>query len=162
MRGKKVLVTATILAASLWVALPRATESLELLNRSIYLPVEFQVCEHLGDAVFYQDDALVAKMPAKRIFQFTYYPELDQILPQVVPVRIEGRYLESGEAFVAKLAISPTGVHSAHRTRETDVLRQVEKQKGKIDVRLKEKAILLRCPRFCKRESGEEDVRRDR
>lgn len=130
------------------------------LNRSIYLPVEFRLCEHLGDAVFYQDDALVSTMPARRIFQFTYYPELDELLPGSVPVRIEGRYLDldddenENETFVARLAVSPTGVHSAHRSRETDVLRQVEEQKSKIDVRLEEKKILLRCPRFCKRESS--------
>lgn len=123
----------------------------EYLNRSIYMPIEFRLCEHLTNAVFYQDDVPVSTMPAGRVFQFTYYPKLERLLPELVRVRVEGEYEDESEPFVARLAVTPMGVHSAHRTRAADIERQVHKQKHKVDVRLEPKVIGLRCPRFCKR-----------
>jgi hypothetical protein len=46
---------------------------------AIYLPVHIALCEHLSDAVLYQDEQAVSFLPAKRIFQFTYYPGLSRI-----------------------------------------------------------------------------------
>ncbi len=63
----------------------------KFLNRSIYLPVTFVVCKHLGDAVYYESEQLVSRVPASRVFQFTYYPNLEKLLPAAVQVRVEGR-----------------------------------------------------------------------
>jgi hypothetical protein len=122
------------------------------LNRSIYLPVEFTLCEHLEHAVLYQDDAPISAMPAKRVFQFTYYPDLGQMLPAVVQVRVEGTYVDGGEPFVAKLAVSPTGVHTTHRTLQTGTEKSIEKQGGhKLDIRLEPRQFKLACPRYCRK-----------
>ena len=40
----------------------------KFLTRSIYVPVEFKLCEHLENAVLYQGELAVSLMPAKRIF----------------------------------------------------------------------------------------------
>lgn len=66
------------------------------LPRSIYVPVSFKVCEHITDAVLYESNAdgdevrLVAELPVKRIFQFTYYPALKRIAPEIVIVKVAG------------------------------------------------------------------------
>jgi hypothetical protein len=136
-------VAATFVLSALGGAEPKP------LNRSIYVPVEFVLCEHLGKAVLYQDDQPVSQLPAKRTFLFTYYPELERMLPEMVSVRIEGRYAD-GEPFVAKLAVTPEGIHTAHRTNTLGTEQQVRKQRHKLDVRLEPRTTRLSCPRFCK------------
>ena len=135
---------ASILAAS-------AGAEPKLLNRSIYMPFEFVLCDHLEKAVLYQDDQPVSAMPARRVFQFTYYPDLERLLPELVHVRVEGAYVEGGDPFVAKLAITPDGIHTAHRTRSLDTGEKVAKQRHKIDMRLEPRTLQLKCERFCKR-----------
>ncbi len=39
------------------VSTPLAAKSKKkLLNRSIYMPIDFELCEHLGDGVLYEND----------------------------------------------------------------------------------------------------------
>jgi hypothetical protein len=143
-----VAVTALVLASH---AAVRAEKQPQLLNRSIYMPFEFVLCEHLEKAVLYQDDQAVSAMPARRVFLFTYYPDLDRLLPEVVKVRVEGSYVDGGELFVAKLAITPDGIHTAHRTKALDNGEKMMKQRHKIDMRLEPRTLHLNCERFCKR-----------
>ena len=130
-------------------SLADAEQKRKLLNRSIYMPVEFRLCEHLDSAIFYENDLPTSTMPAKRIFQFTYYPDLGVVLPEQVPVRVEGAYKEDGEPFVAKLAVTVDGIHSARRFRSAGTKEQVEKKLHKVDIRLKPKALKLKCKRYC-------------
>ena len=130
-------------------SLANAEQKGKLLNRSIYMPVEFQLCEHLGSAIFYENDLPTSTMPAERIFQFTYYPDLGAVLPEQVPVRVEGAYKEDDEPFVAKLAVTVDGVRSASRFRAAGTKEQVDKQLHKVDIRLKPKALKLKCKRYC-------------
>ncbi len=126
-----------------------AEQKRKLLNRSIYMPVEFQLCEHLDSAVFYENDLPTSARPAVRIFQFTYYPDLGVMLPEQVPVRIEGAYKEDDEPFVAKLAVTVDGIYTANQFRSAGTKEQVEKKLHKIDFRLKPKALKLTCKRYC-------------
>ena len=152
MRTTKVVQSIGLLMLSAMVSSRAgADENNELLNRSIYMPVEFQLCEHLGSAIFYENDAPTSAMPAQRIYQFTYYPNLGAMLPEQVPVRVEGTYKEDGEPFVAKLAVTVDGVHSANRLRSTNTEEQVARRLHNIDIRLKPTALKLSCKRFCKR-----------
>ena len=123
----------------------------KFLNRSIYMPFEFVLCEHLEKAVLYQDDQPVSAMPARRVFQFTYYPGLERMLPEHVQVRVEGSYAGGGEPFVAKLAITPDGIHTAHHVKGLDTGEKLLKQRHKIDMRLEPRTLQLKCERFCKR-----------
>ncbi len=149
MKAKTALGIATCIAASI-LAAPASSES-KFLPRSIYLPFEFVLCEHLQKAVLYQDDQAVSSMPARRVFQFTYYPDLERLLPELVQVRVEGSYIDGGEPFVAKLAITPDGIHTAHQTKGLGTGQKVLKQRHKIDIRLEARTLTLNCDRFCKR-----------
>ena len=109
-------------------SLADAEQKRKLLNRSIYMRVEFQLCEHLDSAIFYENDLPTSTMPAERTFQFTYYPDLGVVLPEQVPVRVEGAYKEDDEPFVAKLAVTVDGIRSARRFRSAGTKEQVKKK----------------------------------
>jgi hypothetical protein len=124
------------------------------LNRSIYVPVELRVCEHLQNAVLYQGGQAVAVLPAKRVFQFTYYPELKRMEPQIVQLRIEGVYRDTGEPFVAKLAVTSKGIHTAHRAVTLDASKTMQRLRYKIDTRSHVVSLLVRCDKVCSRSNG--------
>lgn len=149
MKSQRILGIAAGVAATLLADSAR-TEP-KLLNRSIYMPIQFVLCEHLEKAVLYQDGQAVSAMPVLRVFQFTYYPNLERLLPELVQVRVEGAYVDGGESFVAKLAVSPDGIHTAHSTKALDTGEKILKQRRRIDVRLDERRLELQCERFCKR-----------
>jgi hypothetical protein len=149
MKSRRILGLAAFASASLLSAHAR-TEP-KLLNRSIYLPMELSLCEHLEKAVLYQDDQPVSTMPARRVFQFTYYPDLERVLPEVVQVRVEGAYVGGGEPFIAKLAVTPGGIHTAHGTKALHTGERILRQRHKIDVRLEPIRLELDCERFCRR-----------
>jgi hypothetical protein len=115
------------------------------------MPVEFLLCEHLEHAVLYQEDLPISAMPAKRMFQFTYYPHLGQLLPASTRVRVEGTYVDGGEPFVARLLVTPDGVHTTHRTVKAETDRSIQKQSHRIDVRLEPRQFRLACPRYCRK-----------
>lgn len=120
----------------------------KFLTRSIYVPVEFELCEHLDDAVLYQGEQAVALMPAKRIFQFTYYPKLERIEPMRTDVRVEGTRAD-GEEFVGKLAVTPWGIFTADEQIELDLKKQLTRMKYKLDVRYKARTLKMRCDSTC-------------
>jgi hypothetical protein len=141
----------------LWVAAPRPSEAknpkpdkARLLTRSIYLPLEIELCEHLRDAVLYQDGQAVSLLPAKRIFQFTYYPRLSRIEPPKTDLRVEGHRAD-GSDFVGRLAVTPWGVFTAKRKIELDMRKQLDKMRFKLDVRYRSVNLKMRCADSCGR-----------
>ena len=127
-----------VMVSSLAVAGPND----KFLARSINMPVEFSLCEHLDDAILYENDVPTSAMPAERTFQFTYYPDLGLLLPEQVRVEVAGKYKEDDKPFVARLAVT---IDDAAGTPE-----QAEKSQ-KLDIRLEPKAIVFACDRYCKR-----------
>jgi hypothetical protein len=123
------------------------------LTRSIYLPVQFNLCGHLREAVLYQNDEAVSVLPARRIFQFTYYPQLERIEPSATAVRVEGTRTD-GEAFTGRLAVTPWGVFSGNHRIELDMNEQLKKMRFKLDVRYQTVTIRLRCEDSCERSRG--------
>ena len=135
------------------VSTPLAAKSKKkLLNRSVYMPIDFKLCEHLGEGILYENDRPMSKMPAGRLFQFTYYAEREVLLPEQVRMRVNGNYLADDEPFTAELSVTVQGIHTAHRFRSADTQVQLQKQRKKIDTRLEKRTIRLACKRFCKRE----------
>jgi hypothetical protein len=128
----------------------RKPDKAGLLTRSIYLPVEIALCEHLRDAVLYQDEQAVSLLPAKRIFQFTYYPGLSRIEPVKTDLRVEG-HRQDGSDFVGRLAVTPWGVFTASRRIELDMDKQLDKMRFKLDVRYQPVSLKLRCADSCGR-----------
>ncbi len=158
-RWERIVVTLALVAGTLALTLAAQASSRRLLNRSLYLPVAFELCEHLGKATLYQDDVAVAVLPAERIFQFTYYPELDRLAPELVRIRIEGVYLEDSQPFVAKLAVTAAGIYSGRRRIDVGFEKAVERLSFRIDTRAERKRLLLQCPRFCARAKPDEPRR---
>lgn len=132
----------------------------KLLTRSIYVPVEFKLCEHLEYAVLYQGDQAVSLLPAKRIFQFTYYPHLERIEPARADVRVEGMRI-NGEEFTGRLAVTPWGIFTAHHRIELDLTKQLARMKYKLDVRYKTRALTMLCSDSCSRGSKPDAVAAD-
>lgn len=121
------------------------------LTRSLYVPIEFRLCEHLAEAVFYQDGQAISLLPVKRIFQFTYYPDLGRQEPSQVDIRVEGRYAGSGEPFKARMALSPGGLHTAREHKTLGLERLVKQFRFHRDVHSKETVLRLACEKFCAR-----------
>ncbi len=132
----------------------------KFLTRSIYVPVEFQLCEHLEKAVLYQGDQAVSLMPAKRIFQFTYYPDLERIEPERSEVRVEGMRT-NGEEFTGRLAVTPWGIFTANERIELDLKKQLSRMKYKLDVRYKNRRLTMRCVDSCQLGSKPEAIAAD-
>ena len=125
------------------------TASGQPLNRSIYVPVSLEVCEHLDEAVLYVDEQAVDYLPTKRTFLFTYYPSLKRIEPQATKLRVTGRRAD-GSKFVARLAVTADGVYTANEQIELDqaVLHQL---RYKVDVRHETLDLRLQCDTVCAR-----------
>jgi hypothetical protein len=121
-----------------------------LLTRSIYVPVQFNLCEHLRHAVLYQDEQALNVLPARRIFQFTYYPQLTRIEPASTEVRVEGSRADGG-SFIGRLAVTPWGVFSGGHRIELDMNEQLQKMRFKLDVRYPTVTLRLRCGDSCGR-----------
>lgn len=128
----------------------RKPDKARLLTRSIYVPIEIKLCDHLRDAVLYQDEQAVGVLPVKRIFQFTYYPVLSRIEPLKTDLRVEGRR-DDGSEFVGRLAVTPWGVFSANHKIALDMDKQLEKMKFKLDVRYQPVSLKMRCADSCGR-----------
>ena len=76
--------------ALLWSHSVPSHAAKRVLNRSIYIPIQFSLCEHLSTGVLYINDRVVAHLPTERVFQFTYYPKLNRLAPAEIQVRVEG------------------------------------------------------------------------
>jgi hypothetical protein len=124
------------------------------LPRSFYVPIEFHLCEHLVQAVLSEEGQPVSALPAKRVFQFTYYPELDRGLPELVKIRIDGHYVHDDEPFVAKLAVTPDGLHTAKEHVAFDTQKDELRFRSRIDVRHETMRFNVHCPRYCSRNAA--------
>ncbi|HXV61315.1 MAG TPA: hypothetical protein VEK15_11515, partial [Vicinamibacteria bacterium] len=78
------------------------------LNRSIYVPVQFSPCEHLENAILYRGDTAILELPGMHVFQFTYYPSLSRLEPELDRVRIEGSH--DGTSFRSEVVVTPASV----------------------------------------------------
>lgn len=134
--------------ALLSVATRGAENKSSFLPRSIYLPIEFGLCEHLHEAVLYQGKQALSPLPAKRIFQFTYYPSLERFEPTRTDVEVVG-LKDDGERFVGKLAVTPWGVFTANQKVELNLEAQLSKLRYKIDVRYETMTLTFRCDDGC-------------
>lgn len=152
-RATRLLALAFVLTAVVASASSEPDDADNLLPRSFYVPIEFELCEHLHEAVLYQGGQAVSHMPAKRIFQFTYYPKLGRVEPVRTDVEVAG-VRDDGEEFLAKLAVTPWGVFTANRKIDLDLDSQLDRMKYKIDVRYEPMPLKLRCSDSCERNAN--------
>lgn len=153
--GVRSLSAGLLLLGTLVGLTPRRVEAERRpLTRSIYVPVTFILCPHLVDGKLYQQEQIVGILPADRIFQFTYYPDLRRIEPEAVQMRVVGSYAEGGEAFVGRIALTSGGVHTATEHIPFELTKEVEKLRYKIDLHLPRVSLRIRCKSICSRDAA--------
>ena len=124
------------------------------LNRSLYIPVFLSVCEHLADATLYIEDQRVGELPIERIFLFTYYPDLNRLLPEATEFRVEGTRTGDNSSFVGRLAVNPKGIYTAEKRIELDFERAKKQLSYRIDSRYEKVSLVMRCETECGRSNS--------
>lgn len=117
----------------------------DALSRSLYVPVELRVCEHLRGAVLYRDDEPLRSLPGKQVFQFTFFPALNRIEPELERVRVEG------PGFSTELIITPASLYVGNKKIDLDVEGQLERLRHHVDSRHETVKLTLRCGEACSR-----------
>ena len=115
----------------------------DVLSRSLYVPVELRVCEHLRGAVLYSDDEPLRSLPGKQVFQFTFLPALNRIEPELERVRVEG------EGFSTELIVTPASVYVGNKKIDLDVEGQMARLRHHVDSRHETVKLTLRCAEAC-------------
>ncbi len=133
---------------------PVKAEQGKFLNRSLYVPVTFRVCEHLAEANLYIEDQRVGTLPIERIFLFTYYPDLKRLLPKVTNLRVEGVRTDDNSPFIGRLALDPTAIYTSERRIELDFERAKKQLSYRIDSRYENVNLLMRCDTECGRSNS--------
>ena len=136
-----VLMVATPL---LWTHTVPSQAAKRALNRSIYIPIQFHLCEHLSSGVLYINDQAVAHLPTERVFQFTYYPELHRLEPEAILARVDGLDAD-GLPTKAHLVIAPNEIRTPRRSIDLDLATYLKKFRYKIDVRHEKVLLKIQC-----------------
>jgi len=111
----------------------------DALSRSLYVPIELRVCEHLRGAILYRDGLPLRSLPGKQVFQFTFFPGLNRIEPELERVRIEG------EGFRTELIVTPASVYIGKKKIDLDVEGQMARLRHHVDSRHETVKLTLRC-----------------
>lgn len=146
--SKRVLLVST-LALGTSALRPSLQAAPRALNRSLYIPVAFRLCPHLTRAVILVDDQVVATLPSDRIFQFTYYPELKRIAPEVIQLEVRGERIDGEEPFVGRIALTPNGIHTAAEHIPIDLTKEMGKLRYRVDVHSEKVFLRIKCRSDC-------------
>lgn len=108
------------------------------LNRSIYVPVRFQSCEHVKNVELSVVGEPYAFALGTRNFQFTYYADKDAVLPEFTEVRIEGDVIqEDGVTKIrTNLLVTPEKIVSSRGSLTRGHEEIVKQLRRRRDVRL--------------------------
>jgi hypothetical protein len=119
------------------------------LNRSLYLPVSFQLCPHLAKATLHLDGQLVAVLPGERLFQFTYYPELKRLEPGTIQLEVEGDFVAGGDPFRTRMLLTADGILVGSRQIPISWAKEMQSLRYKIDARHPTVSLRIRCNDLC-------------
>ena len=137
-----------VLTAAL-LAVPAFGDDEEALNRSFYVPVELSLCEHLKDAVLYRGDTPIARLPGTHVFQFTFYPALKRLEPELERVRVEGTH--EGEPFRTEIVVTPSSVYIGSKKIDLETDKLLARLRRTVDARHETVTLTLRCEHGCER-----------
>jgi hypothetical protein len=135
--------------AGLALAASLLADDAPALNRSLYVPVRFAPCEHLEHAVLYRGDQPIQELPGTHVFQFTYYPNLERLEPELERVRIEGEH--DDEPFRSEVIVTPTAVYVGSKKIDLDFEERVARRRNRVDLRHETVELSLKCSRACTR-----------
>jgi hypothetical protein len=114
-------------------------------SRSLYVPLQIEVCEHLKGAILYRDEQPLRALPGKQVLQFTYFPELQRIEPELERLRVVGK------GFRAELVVTPSSVYVADKKIELDVEGQIARLRRHHDARHQTVMLSMICGDACSR-----------
>jgi hypothetical protein len=117
----------------------------DALSRSLYVPLELKVCEHLRGAVLYREDEPLRELPGRQVFQFTFFPSLNRIEPEFERVRVVG------EGFRTEIVITPASVYVGNKKIGLDVEGHLHRLRHDADSRHEPVKLTLRCGEACAR-----------
>ena len=122
-------------------------------NRSIYVPVRFEACEHMENVELSIAGESYTFGLGKRIFLFTYYADKKAVLPEFTEVWIEGESdtADGVRSMRTNLVVTPGSIQSSLGSltgREREIEKQLRRRR---DARLPESVIRIQCREQCLR-----------
>jgi len=157
--AKRFLLSGTAWTVATWLVFTNGGASATpALTRSLYLPIAFTACPHVTHATLYENEQLVAVLPASRVFQFTYYPDLGRVEPAAIQLRVEGEDVENGEPFHGRLAVTPEGVYTAKGRVDYDLSKELQKLRYKIDTHPPKVYLRIQCEKDSASISSEANI----
>ncbi len=134
----------------------------EVLPRSVYVAVRFDVAPCLREVVIRTEEGRVrAVAPGRIVSQFTFYDRLDGANPAFERLTIEGwvereRGPESPdldrprrERFRAGVVITPISIYVAKKRLDLETMERISRFRRRVDLRLPERTLRLRPPTTC-------------
>jgi len=131
----------------------------ELLPRSVYVPVRFEVAPCLDEVIIWTEDGSVrGAAPGRLVSQFTFYPGRQGAAPEWERLRLEGWVERSGdpgerERFRTGIVITPANLYVGDRRIALGLEQRLSRFRRKADVRLEERTLRLRPPGGCGEEA---------
>ena len=123
------------------------------LNRTLLVPIRFETCEHLENARLSRNEGPLRRLSDTQLFQFTYYPHLSRLEPQLERVAIEGEH--RGERFRSEVVVTPSSVYIGNKRIVLDTERHKARWRGRRDIRHRTVDVGLKCEQACPRETAE-------
>lgn len=126
----------------------------EILPRSVYVPVRFEVAPCLREVVIRTEDGEVrAAAPGRIVSQFTFFDRREGAAPPWERLRIEGWIEQPGEngrePFRAGIIITPASIYLGRKRLDLGIEDRVGRFRRTTDLRLPERALRLQPGREC-------------
>ncbi len=116
----------------------------EKLNRSIYVPVEFNLSDEFSHAVLLKGDEALRSLPGQQVFQFTFYPSLHRLVPETQQFHIKA-FREDGSSVDVGLVVTPSAVYIGERCIQLDMQRMLKLMKKRVDYRYEPVKLKIAC-----------------
>jgi hypothetical protein len=131
-------------------SVPRFARGGDELNRSFYVPVQIELCEHLSQAVLYRGEEPIRPLPGKQVFQFTYYPSMHRLVPETEHLFIKATR-EDGGPFQIELVVTSSAVYIGNKCIHLDLHRQLGRLRTRVDVHYEPVILKIACSKSCTR-----------
>jgi hypothetical protein len=122
----------------------------DALNRSIYIPIEIELCEHLHHGALYQGDDAIRALPGSQIVQFTFYPSLHRLAPETQHLIVKA-VREDGEPFEIEIVVTSSSVYVGDKCIRLDLQKQMSRMRARVDVRYDTVKLKIVCEACCAR-----------
>jgi hypothetical protein len=122
----------------------------DALNRSIYIPIEIELCEHLRHGVLYRGDDAIRPLPGRQTFQFTYYPSLHRLVPETERLIVKA-VDDDGELLEVEIVVTSSAVYIGNKCLHMKLQKQMNRLRARVDVRYDTVKLKIVCNKHCSR-----------